>query len=41
MVGARVATRPIIGETMLRFEAGKMVKAEANTVGIMPPPMKP
>ncbi len=23
------------------FERGKMVKAEAKTVGIMPPPMKP
>ena len=28
---------PIIG----CFERGKIVKAEANTVGIMPPPMKP
>ena len=26
---------------MERFEGGKIVKAEANTVGIMPPPMNP
>jgi hypothetical protein len=35
MVGASVATSPIIGETMLRLDAGKIVKAEANTVGII------
>ena len=26
---------------MVRFEGGKIVKAAAKTVGIMPPPMKP
>jgi len=41
MVGASVAIRPISGETIGRFEAGKMVKAAAKTPGIMPPPMKP
>ena len=41
MVGASVATRPIIGETMARRDGGKIVKAAAKTVGIMPPPMKP
>src|SRR3982751_4031247 len=41
MVGARVATKPMIGDTIGRFSGGKIVKAEANTVGIMPPPMKP
>ena len=41
MVGASVATRPMIGPISGCFERGKMVKAEANTVGIMPPPMKP
>src|SRR5215207_4545453 len=41
IVGASVATRPMIGEMMGRFSGGKIVKAEAKTVGIMPPPMKP
>src|SRR5271165_7195736 len=41
MVGASVATRPMIGAMNGCLERGKMVKAEANTVGIMPPPMKP
>ena len=41
MVGASVATRPMIGDTIGRFARGKIVKAEAKTVGIMPPPMKP
>ena len=41
MVGASVATSPMIGAMNGCFERGKMVKAEANTVGIMPPPMKP
>ena len=41
MVGASVATSPMIGAMIGCFERGKMVKAEANTVGIMPPPMKP
>ncbi len=41
MVGARVATNPMIGEMIGCLERGKIVKAEANTVGIMPPPMKP
>ena len=41
MVGASVATRPIIGDTMVRLDGGKIVNAAANTVGIMPPPMKP
>ena len=41
MVGASVATRPMIGEITGRFSGGKIVKAEAKTVGIMPPPMKP
>ncbi len=41
MVGASVAIRPMIGETMLRLEGGKIVKAAAKTDGIMPPPMKP
>ncbi|GJE45219.1 hypothetical protein AEGHOMDF_4413 [Methylobacterium soli] len=39
--GASVATRPIIGDTIERFDGGKIVKAAAKTVGIMPPPMKP
>ena len=29
------------GPTIGCFERGKIVKAEANTVGIMPPPIKP
>ena len=41
MVGASVATSPIIGETMFCFDRGKIVKAAAKTLGIMPPPMKP
>ena len=41
MVGASVATRPMIGAMIGCLSRGKMVKAEANTVGIMPPPMKP
>ena len=41
MVGASVATSPMIGPISGCFERGKMVKAEANTVGIMPPPMNP
>ena len=41
MVGASVATRPIIGEIIAWRERGKMMKAAANTVGIMPPPIKP
>ena len=41
MVGAIVAMRPISGVTMAWRDAGKTVKAAANTVGIMPPPMKP
>ncbi len=41
MVGASVATRPMIGEMIGRLEGGNIVKADANTVGIMPPPMKP
>ena len=41
MVGASVATRPMIGDTMLRLDGGKIVKAAANTDGIMPPPIKP
>ncbi len=40
-VGASVATRPIIGETIARFDGGKSVKAAAKTEGIMPPPRKP
>src|SRR4029077_3570614 len=32
MVGASVATRPMIGPTMWSFERGNTVKAEANTV---------
>ncbi len=31
----------MIGPIKGCFERGKMVKADANTVGIMPPPMKP
>jgi len=41
MVGASVAMRPMIGETIARFDGGKIVKAAAKTEGIMPPPMKP
>src|SRR5262249_36538168 len=41
MVGASVATSPISGTTMPMRERGKMMYADANTVGIMPPPMKP
>src|SRR5919205_4643467 len=41
MVGASVATRPMMGETTGRFSGGKIVRAEAKTVGIMPPPMNP
>ena len=41
IVGASVATRPMIGAMIGCLSRGKMVKAEANTVGIMPPPMKP
>ncbi len=41
MVGASVATSPMIGETMPRFEAGNSENATANTLGIMPPPIKP
>ena len=41
MVGAIVAMRPISGVTMAWRDGGKIVKAAANTVGIMPPPMKP
>lgn len=40
-VGASVAIRPISGETTLRREGGKMVKAAAKTDGIIPPPRKP
>ena len=36
-----IHTRPMMGEITGRFSGGKMVKAEAKTVGIMPPPMKP
>jgi hypothetical protein len=32
MVGASVATRPMIGETMLRFEGGKIVNAAAKAL---------
>src|SRR6266849_8487910 len=38
MVGASVATRPMIGPTIWNFDRGKTVKADANTVGIMPAP---
>ena len=41
MVGASVATRPITGPTTDCFSRGKIVNAAENTVGIMPPPMKP
>src|SRR5712664_2499514 len=41
MVGASVATRPMIGPTMWNFERGNTVKADANTVGIMPAPKNP
>src|ERR1700730_12664976 len=41
MVGASVATRPMIGPTMCNFDRGKTVKADANTVGIMPAPRNP
>src|SRR6187401_2253898 len=41
IVGASVATRPISGEMNPSLERGKIVNAVANTVGIMPPPMKP
>ena len=41
IVGASVATRPMIGDTMFRFDAGKSENATANTLGIMPPPMNP
>src|SRR6266404_7634271 len=41
MVGASVATRPMIGPTMWSFDRGKTVKADANTVGIMPAPRNP
>ena len=30
-----------VGETTARRDGGKMVKAAANTLGIMPPPMNP
>src|SRR5262252_11092182 len=40
-VGASVAIRPIMGLTMFWRDRGKIVKAAAKTVGIMPPPMKP
>ena len=41
MVGASVATSPIIGAIRPMRERGKIMKEVANTVGIMPPPMKP
>src|SRR3984893_8921041 len=41
MVGASVATRPMIGPTMCNFDRGKTVKADAKTVGIMPAPRNP
>src|SRR5260370_12709438 len=41
MVVASVATRPMIGPTIWNFDRGKTVKADANTVGIMPAPRKP
>src|SRR5579871_1503639 len=41
MVGASVAIKPITGVTMLWRDGGNTVNAAANTVGIMPPPMKP
>ena len=41
IVGASVATRPMIGAMNGCLSRGKMVNAEAKTVGIMPPPMKP
>ena len=40
-VGAMVATRPMMGPMIGCFSRGKMLKAEAKTVGIMPPPIKP
>ena len=41
MVGASVAIRPIRGLIRPMRLRGKMRYAEAKTVGIMPPPMKP
>ena len=41
MVGASVATRPMIGEMMDCLSRGKIEKAAENTEGIMPPPIKP
>src|SRR6266853_1120133 len=41
MVGASVATKPMIGPTIWNFERGNTVKADANTVGIMPAPRNP
>src|SRR5581483_2198866 len=41
MVGASVATRPMSGVMIAMRERGKMMYAEANTVGTMPRPIKP
>src|SRR3954453_18816681 len=41
MVGASVATSPMMGPTMWNLERGNTVYDEANTVGIMPAPRKP
>ncbi len=40
-VGARVTIRPMITLAVMRRSGGKAVKATANTVGIIAPPMKP
>src|SRR5258706_9989674 len=41
MVGASETIRPMIAPEVARLSGGKAVKAIANTVGIIAPPMKP
>src|SRR3954447_18824281 len=41
MVGAKVAIKPTTGATIFWRGPGKIKYAAANTVGTMPPPMKP